>query len=184
MISTSFRARCRAGGMVMAALGLGLVLSGCQKTTTTTETPGGTSTTTTYGVPAMPALSASASAVAASAMSGASQALGKAEERLDDGALTAKVKTALLTAADVKALQINVDSKDGVVSLSGTQETATAIACRGGGSRHRGRAVGRQPVDPEDALRAPRTSARRRTGLEGKQCRISSSTGGCRWRAP
>jgi hypothetical protein len=174
MISTSFRARCRAGGMVMAALGLGLVLSGCQKTTTTTETPGGTSTTTTYGVPAMPALSASASAVAASAMSGASQALGKAEERLDDGALTAKVKTALLTAADVKALQINVDSKDGVVSLSGTQETATAIE----------RAVGRQPVDPEDALRAPRTSARRRTGLEGKQCRISSSTGGCRWRAP
>ena len=117
MISTSFRARCRAGGMVMAALGLGLVLSGCQKTTTTTETPGGTSTTTTYGVPAMPALSASASAVAASAMSGASQALGKAEERLDDGALTAKVK----------ALQINVDSRDGVVSLSGTQETATAI---------------------------------------------------------
>lgn len=127
MISTSFRARCRAGGMVMAALGLGLVLSGCQKTTTTTETPGGTSTTTTYGVPAMPALSASASAVAASAMSGASQALGKAEERLDDGALTAKVKTALLTAADVKALQINVDSRDGIVSLSGTQETATAI---------------------------------------------------------
>lgn len=119
----------RAGGAAIALLVLAATLAGCQKTSTTTETPGGTSTTTTtYSVPAMPALSASASAMAHSAMSGASQALAKAEEKIDDGALTAKVKAALLTAADVKAARIDVDSRDGLVTLNGTQESAAAIA--------------------------------------------------------
>ncbi|RYZ87675.1 MAG: BON domain-containing protein [Proteobacteria bacterium] len=115
------------GGTAIVVLSLTTLLVGCQKTSTTAETPSGTSTTTTYSVPAAPALSASASSAANSAMSSASQALGQAEEKIDDGALTAKVKAALLTAADVKALQINVDSKDGIVSLNGTQETSTAI---------------------------------------------------------
>lgn len=127
MTSASHPAHRRAGFVAIVAVGLGISLAGCQKTTTTTETPSGSTTTTTYSTPAMPAMSASASTMASDAMSGASQTLGKAKEKLDNGALTAKVKTALLAAADVKALQIDVDSKDGVVTLNGTQETAAAV---------------------------------------------------------
>ncbi len=127
MTSASHPAHRRAGFVAIVAVGLGMSLAGCQKTTTTTETASGSTTTRTYGTPAMPAMSASASAMASDAMSVASQALGKAEEQLDNGALTAKVKTALLAAADVKAMQIDVDSKDGIVTLNGTQETAAAV---------------------------------------------------------
>ncbi|MEO5732201.1 MAG: BON domain-containing protein [Rubrivivax sp.] len=127
MTYASHPAHRRAVVVAVLAVGLGMSLAGCQKTTTTTETPSGSTSTTTYSTPTMPALSASASAMASNAMSGASQTLGKVEERLDNGALTAKVKTALFAAADVKALQIDVDSKDGVVTLNGTQETALAV---------------------------------------------------------
>jgi hyperosmotically inducible protein len=114
--------------IAFAAVGLGLALAGCQKTTTTAESPNGnTTTTTTYSTPAVPAMSASASAMASDAMSGASQALGKVQEKLDDATLTAKVKTALLAAADVKAMQIDVDSKDGAVTLNGHQESVVAV---------------------------------------------------------
>lgn len=113
--------------IALAALGLGMSLAGCQKSTTTTDTPTGTTTTTTYSTPSVPALSASASTMATDARLGASQALGKAEEKLGNGALTAKVKTALLAAADVKAMQIDVDSEDGVVTLNGTQETTIGV---------------------------------------------------------
>lgn len=113
---------------VAGALGCALVLAGCQKTTTTTETPSGTTTTTTtYSTPAMPELGASANLAASSAMAGASQALGKAEEKLGDAGVTAKVKAALLAAADVKAMQIDVDTHDGAVTLNGTQETSAAV---------------------------------------------------------
>ncbi len=127
MTSASHPAHRRAGFVAIVSVALGMSLAGCQKTTTTTETPSGSTTTTTYSTPAIPAMSASASTMARDAMSGASQALGKVEEKLDDGALTAKVKTALLAAADVKAMQIDVDSKDGVVTLNGTQETTVAV---------------------------------------------------------
>ena len=128
MTFASHPAHRRAGFVAILAVGLGMSLAGCQKTTTTKETPSGSSTTTTtYSTPAIPAISASASTMANNAMASASQALGKAEERLDNGTLTAKVKTALFAAADVKAMQIDVDSKDGVVTLNGTQETAAAV---------------------------------------------------------
>ena len=127
MTFASHPAHRRAGFVAIIAVGLGMSLAGCQKTTTTQETPSGSSTTTTYSTPAIPAISASASTMANNAMASASQALGKAEERLDNGTLTAKVKTALFAAADVKAMQIDVDSKDGVVTLNGTQETAAAV---------------------------------------------------------
>lgn len=117
----------RSLALASALVGLAALLAGCQKTSTTTETPNGTTTTTTYTTPSTPAMSASANEMASSAMSGASDALGKVEDKLDNGALTAKVKTALLAAADVKALQIDVDSKDGVVTLNGTQESSAAV---------------------------------------------------------
>jgi osmotically-inducible protein OsmY len=41
-----------------------------------------------------------------------------------DASLTAKVKTALITAPDLGSIKINVDSNDGVVTLNGEVKTA------------------------------------------------------------
>lgn len=54
----------------------------------------------------------------------------KAGEAFDDGAITAKVKAAIFAEETLKVLQINVDTVQGVVTLSGTvdsqQESDTA----------------------------------------------------------
>lgn len=49
-------------------------------------------------------------------------------EVIDDSILTAKVKAALIQSPDTKAHQINVETKLGVVSLSGFVDTAAAKA--------------------------------------------------------
>ncbi len=49
-----------------------------------------------------------------------------AGEVIDDSILTAKVKTALIASPDTKAHQINVETKDGVVQLSGFVDTNAA----------------------------------------------------------
>jgi hypothetical protein len=43
---------------------------------------------------------------------------------VDDAAITTKVKTAVLAEPGLKSLQINVDTKDAVVTLSGTVDNA------------------------------------------------------------
>jgi len=50
-------------------------------------------------------------------------ATAKAAMAIDDSALTAKVKTAMLADPSLKALQINVDTKDGTVTLKGGVES-------------------------------------------------------------
>jgi hyperosmotically inducible protein len=50
-------------------------------------------------------------------------ATAKAAMAVDDGALTAKVKTAMLADPSLKALEINVDTKDGTVTLKGGVES-------------------------------------------------------------
>ena len=47
-------------------------------------------------------------------------------EVIDDSLLTAKVKTALIENSDTKAHQINVETKQGVVQLSGFVDSAAA----------------------------------------------------------
>jgi hyperosmotically inducible protein len=47
-------------------------------------------------------------------------------EVIDDSVLTTKVKTALITSSETKAHQINVETKQGVVQLSGFVDTAAA----------------------------------------------------------
>jgi predicted small secreted protein len=42
---------------------------------------------------------------------------------IDDAAITTKVKSAVLAEPGLKSLQINVDTKDAVVTLSGTVDT-------------------------------------------------------------
>jgi osmotically-inducible protein OsmY len=110
------------------------LLAGCDKTTTVTQTPGGTVTTTTLSPSpqaseAMREINESMAHAASAIESGAaaSQALTKAGNVIEDGVITAKVKTALLTDPDVKGLHIDVDTRDGVVTLTGTVDQAVGI---------------------------------------------------------
>ena len=103
----------------IASVGL---LAGCDRKTTTT--PDGTSTTTTT------VTTPSGKEMA----NDASRAAEKAGTAVEDSTITAKVKTALLADPDVKGLKIDVDTKDGVVTLKGTadkpanRDRAVAIA--------------------------------------------------------
>ena len=96
-----------------------LLLVGCQKRTTSVDTPAGTTTTTTV-----------------SPSKSATETMARAGDAIGDAAITAKVKTALIADPDVKALRIDVDTKDGVVTLNGTADQsanadkAVAIAKR------------------------------------------------------
>ncbi|HEX5539803.1 MAG TPA: BON domain-containing protein [Methylophilaceae bacterium] len=58
------------------------------------------------------------------APAGDSQTMG---DKVDDGVITTKVKSALLADDTVKGLDINVDTAQGVVSLSGTVDSQTQI---------------------------------------------------------
>ena len=83
-------------------------LIGCEKTTTTRTDAGG-STTTTTTISATPTASA---------------ALGKAGDVAIDSATTVKIKSALLADPEIKSVRIDVDTKDGAVTLSGTVPSA------------------------------------------------------------
>src|SRR5205823_13516831 len=50
-------------------------------------------------------------------------AVDKAVTATDDAAITAKVKTAILAEPGLKSLQINVDTKDATVTLSGNVDS-------------------------------------------------------------
>ncbi len=52
-----------------------------------------------------------------------SDAANKATEVLDDASITTKVKAAMLAEPGIRTLQIGVDTKDAVVTLSGTVDT-------------------------------------------------------------
>ena len=56
----------------------------------------------------------------------AKDAANKAGNAIEDGTITAKVKTALLADPEVKGLAIDVDAKDGVVTLKGTADKEAA----------------------------------------------------------
>jgi hyperosmotically inducible protein len=120
-----------AGLAALAAAGL---LAGCEKTTTVTQTPGGTVTTTTIAPSlqaseAMREINASVTRAASAIQSSeaASQALTEAGNVIEDGVITTKVKTALLTDPDIKGLHIEVDTHDGVVTLTGTVDKAANL---------------------------------------------------------
>ena len=50
-----------------------------------------------------------------------------AGDKIDDATITAKVKTALIGEPGLKALQINVDTANGVVTLSGTVDSPSSV---------------------------------------------------------
>jgi hyperosmotically inducible protein len=51
------------------------------------------------------------------------QKAGEAKDKMADATITAKVKSAMIGQPDLKALQINVDTDNGVVTLTGTVDT-------------------------------------------------------------
>ena len=55
------------------------------------------------------------------------QAANKAAEVMDDSALTAKVKAAILAEPGLRSLQIGVETKEAVVTLSGTVDTPPLV---------------------------------------------------------
>lgn len=55
----------------------------------------------------------------------ASQTVDKVSTAADDTAITAKVKAAILAEPGLKSLQINVDTKDATVTLSGNVDSDT-----------------------------------------------------------
>jgi hyperosmotically inducible protein len=57
----------------------------------------------------------------------ADKAVQKAVEVADDAAILAKVKTKLVADAVAKALHVDVDVKDGVVTLKGTADTQEQV---------------------------------------------------------
>lgn len=54
----------------------------------------------------------------------ANSTMNKAATAVDDAAITAKVKTAIMAEPGLKAMEINVDTKDAVVTLTGTVPSA------------------------------------------------------------
>ena len=114
----------------IASVGL---LAGCEKTTTRSD--GTTTTTVTTPAPDTAAMKSAGNEMKSDAKSAAD----KAGTAIDDSTITAKVKTALLADPDVKGLKIDVDTKNGVVTLKGTadkpanRDRAVAIAKDTGG---------------------------------------------------
>jgi hyperosmotically inducible periplasmic protein len=92
--------------------------SGSTTGTTGAGTTGTGTATTTPSEPASPSVPASGDTSANPKSAGAV---------VDDTVITTKVKTALLADSDIKGLQINVDTSNGVVTLSGAVDNQTQI---------------------------------------------------------
>ena len=101
--------------ITLALLAAATLLVACERKTTVTETPTGTTTTTTV----------SPSAAASNAAAATASAMGKVEDAAGDAMITGKVKTKLLADPDVKGLLIDVDTKNGVVTLNGSADKAS-----------------------------------------------------------
>ena len=113
---------------VLSMLAAAALLAACEKKTTVTETPAGTAATTTSTTTVTPSPTASSAMTATTnAMSSAASATERAAEKtgdaVADAAITGKVKTALIADPDVKALKIDVDTKNNVVTLNGSADT-------------------------------------------------------------
>ena len=100
----------------LSVLAAAAILVACEKKSTVTDVPAGSNSTTTSST------SISATPAASNAMAATASAMNKAGDVVSDAALTGKVKTALIADPDVKALKIDVDTKDGVVTLTGSAD--------------------------------------------------------------
>src|SRR4029453_10151324 len=100
--------------LIAALMATALVGAGCSDRTHTTADK--------KGDRAAPNVAAATDRTAAKVENAAA----KTVDKVDDAALTGKVKTALAAEPTVSALKIDVDTKDNVVTLTGTVDTPTA----------------------------------------------------------
>jgi len=121
---------------IAAAVLMLVFASGCQKhesgdvantgpgTAPPAESSGSTAGTAGTGTTATTPTPASPSVPAAPDSGGENKSAGTV---VDDTVITTKVKTALLADSDIKGLQINVDTSNGVVTLSGEVDNQAQI---------------------------------------------------------
>jgi hyperosmotically inducible protein len=116
---------------IAAAVLTVLFASGCQKheagdvaNTGPGTTPPAESSSSTAGTGGTTATTPASPSTPAEAATADNKSAGEA---VDDTVTTTKVKTALLADSDIKGLQINVDTSNGVVTLSGAVDNQTQI---------------------------------------------------------
>lgn len=105
-----------------------LFAAGCERRAT--EAPASTDSTTTSPAPVTPAPESTAPAAPSPMPENpvpASESSKSAGAVIDDTVITTKVKTALLADSDIKGLDVNVDTAQGVVTLNGAVNNQTQI---------------------------------------------------------
>ena len=114
--------RTRTQLLALFAAGTVLFAAGCDQrnapgsTSSTATPPTSSSTTTTTTTEKM----ASSAEKAGDKMAAATQ---KAGDKIDDASITTKVKTALMAEPGLRSLEINVDTRDNIVTLNGTVDS-------------------------------------------------------------
>ena len=119
--------RTRTQLLALFAAGTMMLAAGCDQrnaTTGTTGTPGSTASTAKSGTGSTVANDTkSSSTTAATTGDKMANSAEKAGDKIDDAALTTKVKTALMAEPGLRSLEINVDTRDNVVTLNGTVDS-------------------------------------------------------------
>ncbi|HWU97462.1 MAG TPA: BON domain-containing protein [Oxalicibacterium sp.] len=114
--------------VIGAAMLAVLFVAGCERRAA--ETPASTDSTTTSPAPTTPPENTAPAAPSATVPENPvppSEAGKSAGAVIDDTVVTTKVKTALLADSDIKGLDVNVDTAQGVVTLNGAVNNQTQI---------------------------------------------------------
>jgi hyperosmotically inducible protein len=113
--------------VIGAALLTVLFAAGCERRAT--EAPASTDSTTTSPAPTTPPENTAPAAPSPTMENPTppSEASKSAGAMIDDSVITTKVKTALLADSDIKGLDVNVDTAQGVVTLNGAVNNQTQI---------------------------------------------------------
>ena len=121
--------RTRMQCLALFAAGTALFAAGCDQRNATTGsagTPSSTASTAKSGTGSTvandttPSSTSSTAATTGDKMANSTQ---KAGDKVDDAALTTKVKTALMAEPGLRSLEINVDTRDNIVTLNGTVDS-------------------------------------------------------------
>ena len=104
--------------LALFAAGAVLLAAGCDQRNASTA--GSTSTNPSATAPSTADKMANSAERAGDKMASTAQ---KAGDKVDDAAITTKVKTALMAEPGLRSLEINVDTRDNVVTLNGTVDS-------------------------------------------------------------
>ena len=111
--------RTRSQLLALFAAGTVLLAAGCDQRNATSPSSS-TATPPSAMAPSTADKMASAADRTGDKMAGAAQKTG---DKVDDAAITTKVKTALMAEPGLRSLEINVDTRDNIVTLNGTVDS-------------------------------------------------------------